>query len=66
MGEVISFEDRRLAEQETVLEFPRIDGNTELDEILNHAKRWGKCLFRVAGEEETRVYPIEGEVVYEI
>lgn len=50
-------------EADTILDFPRIDGDVELDMILRHAARWGRCLFTVAGDELVRVYPVQGEVV---
>ena len=46
---------------ETILEFPRIDGDRELDIIINHAQRYGKCLFQVAGDNLIRIYPVEEE-----
>lgn len=54
--------DRRQANAEVILEFPRIDGNVELDQIIRHYNLYGRCLFRVGGEEQVRIYPVEGEV----
>lgn len=62
MSETLQLQDYIEAKASEILEFPRIDGDTELDQILKHARRYGRCLFQVAGDPEVRVYPIEGEV----
>ena len=57
-----SLETYREAKASEILSFPRIDGDVELDKILRHARKYGRCLFSIAGEELIRIYPVEGEV----
>lgn len=62
MSETLNLTEYRQAHSDTILDFPRIDGNIELDMILNHARRYGRTLFTVAGDELIRIYPVLGEV----
>lgn len=65
MSELISLEEHRQANADVILNFPMILGDVELDQIIRHYERYGRCLFTVAGDETVRIYPVEGEVTKE-